>query len=151
MPQSDKRQSAENTDVQILVVVERIEGKIDRLDDRVKLNSENIETLLDVVTGHKSGGRTGLVVRVHDLENQQDRLEGTLSEIRKVNVRLDTLEDQLSEVLKMQTDHPPLLYLLRFKTRKTIVWLVIIFALLSIIWASDIREAVLSLFGLPGF
>ncbi len=151
MPQSDKRQSAEDTDVQVLVIVERIEGKIDRLDDRVKLNSERVEALLDVVTGAKSGGRTGLVVRVHDLENRQDRMEEALLEVKKVNGRLNTLEGQLSKVLQLQADHPPLLYLLRFRTRKTVIWFLIIFALLSIVWVSDIRHAIFNLFGLPVF
>lgn len=150
MPQSDKRQSAEDTDVQVLVIVERIEGKVDRVNDRVKLNSESIKTLLDVVTGAKDGGRSGLVVRVHDLESRQERLEETFDDVKEINGRMNTMEKALNQALKMQADHPPLLYMLRFNTRKTVTWIIIIFLILSLVWASDIRDALFSLF-VPGF
>jgi hypothetical protein len=145
MTQSDKSQSAEDTDVQVLVIVERIEGKIDRMNDRVKLNSERIEALLDVVTGHKDGGRSGLVVRVHDLEQKQEQHHAALEEMKKNGDRMDVIEDKLDQVLRMQSEHPPFLWLLRFQTRKTVLWIVLIFAILTLIWASDVREAVLSL------
>lgn len=150
MPQSDKRQSAEDTDVQVLIIVERIEGKVDRVNDRVKLNSENVATLLDVVTGVKSGGSGGLVMRVRDLESRQDRIEEALREVKEINGRMDTMEKSLNQALQMQTDHPPLLYMLRFNTRRTMMWIIILFIILSLIWASDIRDSVFSMF-VPGF
>ena len=136
---------------EVLVSLQRIEGTMNRIDDRVKRNSDMAEALLDVVTGSKSGAKQGLVVRVIDLEDRIVRQERAILKNQEITGRMDTMEDKLDTVLRMQTDHPPLLYLLRFHTRKTVMWIVLIFVILSAFYVSSFRIPILEFFGLPIF
>ena len=92
----------------VLVILERIEGqlrsfevsvegKLNRMDDRVKLTEERVSALLNVVTGASTGGREGLVVRVHSLETHQEKTNEALEEL--TNGRLDAIEEKLDAVL----------------------------------------------------
>lgn len=142
----------------VLVTVERIEGKIDRMNDRMDRLSERmkeqekrIDAVLDIVTGSESGAERGLIVRVMTLEQKMLEQQRDIQETKAMNARLDSLGDQVMEVLRMQKEHPPLLYLLRFQPRKTIMWIVFIFVLLSIWYVSGIRQPILEFFGLPVF
>ncbi len=136
---------------EVLVTLERMEGKMDRINDRVKRNSDMAEALLDVVTGSKSGAKQGLVVRVIDLEDRILRQERAILKNQEINDRMDTMEDKLDDVLRMQTEHPPLLYLLRFKTRKTLMWIALVFVILSMIYIPEARQAILDFLGWPFF
>lgn len=135
----------------LAVIVERIEGKIDRMNDRVKLTESKVEALLDVVTGQKSGAHKGLVVKVHDLEQRVDRIESALNNFKMIEKQVGSVERKLDDVLEMQREHPSLLYLLRFQTRRTLFWIVVLFLLLSIWWVSGWRQPILEFFGLPIF
>ena len=130
--------------VKVLLTVERIEGKIDRMGDRIKITEERVEALLDVVTGSKTGARSGLVVRVLDLEKRMAQMETAVTQI-------DSMDDKLGKVLRMQEEHPPLLYLLRFQTRKTVFWIILAFLMLSLWYVSGFRQPILEFLGLPVF
>lgn len=141
-----------SNDTEILVILERMEGKLDRMRDRVVTTEERSKALLNVVTGSESGAEFGLVMRVRDLENRLDKGgAAALSDIADIKVRLDEMEIKLDEALRMQTDHPPLLYLLRFHTRRTIFWIIVVFVLLSLWYVSGFRGPILEFLGLPVF
>ncbi len=146
-----EKTTPENHRTEVLVTLERIEGKMDRMNDHIKLTENRVEALLDVVTGSKSGAKHGLVVRVIDLEERIVRQERAILKNQEINGRIDSLEDKLDDVLRMQADHPPLLYLLRFQTRKTVLWIVLIFVILSLWYVSGFRQPILELLGLPVF
>jgi hypothetical protein len=138
--------------VKLLVGQERIEGKIDRMSDRVTRNSQQLEALLDVVTGSKSGAHKGLVVRTHDLEKAQEIIGKRVANLEAGeaarDARLDAIDEKLDKVLQFQEDHPPFLYLLRFRTRGTIGWIVLILAILVVLWTTGALQELFSLFGL---
>lgn len=132
----------------VMLTVERIEGKLERMDDRLKLNEERIEALLRVVTGQNGDGRLGLIVRVHDLEQQMVSNSRRLEDLDGVKQNINSIEKKVDRVLELNQQHPTILYLLRYDTRKTVAWILIIFAILSLLWVSELREALLSLLGI---
>lgn len=138
-------------EIKVLLTLERMESKIDRMGDRVRITEKRVESLHDVVTGSESGAETGLIIRVHDLEQRLLQQEQAFERITSIDGRIDSMEDKLDQVLRMQEEHPPLLYLLRFKTRKTIFWIVFAFLLLSVWYISSFRQPILEFFGLPIF
>ena len=133
------------------LVTERIDGKIDRIRDSQKISDQRVEALLDVVTGSSSGAKTGLIVRVHDLEQKQAMTDKRIDDILAMGDRIENMETMLSDVIKMQTDHPSLLYSIRYETRKTIIWLFFALMIVSIWFVSGLRQPVLEFFGLPIF
>lgn len=137
-----------STLTKVMLTVERIEGKLERMDDRLKLNEERIEALLRVVTGQNGDGRLGLIVRVHDLEQQMVSNSRRLEDLDGVKQNIDSIEKKVDRVLELNQQHPTILYLLRYDTRKTVAWILIIFAILSLLWVSELREALLSLLGI---
>lgn len=141
----------ESETTKFLVMLERIEGKIDRMSDRIKLTEERVEALLDVVTGNKMGAKHGLVVRVMSLEDRVDRQDIAITEAQKIDGRIEAIEDKLDDVLRMQMEHPPLLYLLRYQTKKTVFWIVVAFVILSLWYVSGFRQPILDFLGLPIF
>ncbi len=133
------------------IIVERIDGKLDRIRDSQKVSDQRVEDLVDVVTGGKTGAKTGLIVRVHDLERKQDMTDKRISDIHAMNDKMDRMEDMLKEAIRIQKDHPSLLYSLRFETKKTLMWLLFALMLISIWFVSGLRQPVLEFFGLPIF
>lgn len=133
------------------IIVERIDGKLDRIRDSQKVSDQRVEALLDVVTGSKTGAKTGLIVRVHDLEQKQGMTDKRINDILAMNIKMDRMEDLLKEAIRMQKAHPSLLYSLRFDTKKTVMWILFAFVLLSIWFVSDFRQPVLQFFGFPIF
>ena len=69
----------------------------------------------------------------------------THTEVKRINGRLKKVEAAVEEGQK----HPSLLWLLRFKTKRTIAVIVTVFALLSLLYLAGPKEPVLGLFGLP--
>lgn len=149
---SDEHRQPDGNLVRLLIGQERIEGKIDRMGDQVVANSQRLEALLDVVTGSKSGAHTGLVVRTHDLESAQRRTDERVNNLEKAqearDARLEAMDGKLDKVIKFQEDHPPFLYLIRFRTSATVRTLLIVLAILVILWTTGALERVLGLFGL---
>lgn len=143
--------SISNESHDLTVTLTRLEGKLDRMSDKIDLTESRVEALLDVVTGSRSGAAHGLIVRVRDLEQQMIRIEVTLNEINGINDRMDVIESKLDSVLEMQVNHPSLIYMLRFQTRRTVMWLIIAFILLSLWWVSGWRQPILEFFGIPAF
>jgi len=130
---------------------ERIDGKIDRIRDSQKIQETRVDALLDVVTGAQSGAKTGLIVRVHDLEQKQAVTDKRIDDILAMSSKIESMEEMLTAAIKMQQDHPSLLYSLRFETRKTIMWLFFALLIVSIWFVSGLRQPVLEFFGLPIF
>jgi len=133
------------------LLTERIDGKIDRIRDSQKISDKRVEALLDVVTGSESGAKTGLIVRVHDLEQKQAMTDKRIDDILAMGDRIENMEKMLTATIKMQTDHPSILYSLRFETKKTIAWLFFALLIVSIWFVSGLRQPVLEFFGLPIF
>lgn len=133
------------------LVTERIDGKIDRIRDNQKISDQRVEALLDVVTGSASGAKTGLIVRVHDLEQKQAMTDRRIDDILAMGDKIENMETMLTATIKMQTDHPSLLYSLRFETKKTIAWLFFALLVVSIWFVSGLRQPILEFFGLPIF
>lgn len=133
------------------LISERIDGKLDRLRDSQRLTDTRVEALLELITGSSTGGKSGLVVRVHDLEQKQIYTSKRLDEISRLVNQMNSMEMKLDKVITMQEEHPSLLYKIRFDTKKTIAWIVFVFMLLSIWYVSGIRQPILEFFGLPVF
>lgn len=66
-------------------------------------------------------------------------------ELLKINGRLKKVEEAAEDWEK----NPSLLWLLRFRTKKTVTVIVTIFILLSMLYISGIRGPILELIGLP--
>lgn len=75
------------------------------------------------------------------LNKLQELIEAQTKNIDKLAVFTEKHENY------MQT-HPSLLYLFRFRTKETVLVIVMLFILLTILWSSDAREGLLSLLGL---
>jgi hypothetical protein len=133
------------------LLTERIDGKIDRIRDGQKTEAIKVNALLNVVTGSESGAKTGLIVRVHDLEQNQVRTDKRIDDILSMGGKIDNMESMLTDSINMQKKHPSLLYLLRFETKKTIAWIFFAIMIVSIWFVSGIRQPVLEFFGLPIF
>lgn len=131
------------------IISERIDGKVDRIRDSQKVSDQRVEALLDVVTGSKTGAKSGLIVRVHDLEQKQAMTDKRIDDILDMNEKIDRMEDMLVKVIETTTKHPSLLYSLRFETKKTIMWILFAFVILSLWFVSDFRNPILELFGIP--
>ncbi len=69
----------------------------------------------------------------------------THMEVKKINGRLKKVE----AVTKTAEDYPSLLWLLRFKTKKTVATIVVVFVVLSILYVSGLRESIFAWLGLP--
>ena len=133
------------------LITERIDGKIDRIRDGQKAEAIKVSALLNVVTGSESGAKTGLIVRVHDLEQKQARTDKRIDDILAMGGKIDNMESMLTDSVNMQKKHPSLLYLLRFETKKTIAWIFFAIMIISIWFVSGLRQPILEFFGLPIF
>ncbi len=79
------------------------------------------------------------------LVNRFDELEDNMDK------KFDELSKKIDDTIKHQEDHPSLIYLLRYRTRKTITALIFIFMILSTWFVSDLRKPILEFFGLSIF
>lgn len=66
-------------------------------------------------------------------------------ELLKINGRLKKVEEAAEDWEK----NPSLLWLLRFRTKKTVSVILVVFVLLSMLYISGIREPIFELLGLP--
>lgn len=91
----------------------------------------------------------------HLLESQQKQTFVELAELRRLlNQQARNVDGLTMTMAQTQTyleRHPPLLYLLRYRTKATVALLVLLFAALSLLFVSDLRQPLLRLLGLPGF
>lgn len=152
MVESNPESGPDGNLIKLLVGQERIEGKIDRMSDRIENNTVRLNALLDVVTGSHSGADKGLVVRTRDLESAQVRTDKRVGDLENSQVAtrvcLDEINEKLDSALKFQEEHPPFLYLIRFRTGSTARWIIIILAALVILWTTGALSQLFSLFGL---
>lgn len=65
-----------------------------------------------------------------------------VKDILDLERRVDALETQ------MQTN-PSLIWLIRFRTRETMFWILVLFFVLSMLFISDFRHPIMQLLGLP--
>jgi len=91
----------------------------------------------------------------HLLEEQQRRTYVELAELRRLlSVQAQNVDRLATAVADTQTyldRHPPLIYLLRYRTRATVTLLLALFVALSLWFVSDLRAPLLRLLGLPEF
>jgi len=69
----------------------------------------------------------------------------THTEVKTINGRLKKVEAAVEENKK----HPSLLWLLRFKTKRTVAMIVTVFALLSLLYVAGTKAPILDLLGVP--
>lgn len=138
--------------LQLLLGQERIEGKINRMGDRLQRIEDGHKVLLDVVTGSQSGAHNGLVVRTRDLESAQQRTDARIVALEKrgdeTHDCLEEINEKLDKAIQFQDEHPPFLYLIRYKTGPTIKTLLIVFFIFVILWTTGALSEIASLFGL---
>ena len=84
-------------------------------------------------------------------EAYQKQTYRELAELRQLLERQARNVDRLAGAVERTEDylerHPTLLYLLRYRTKETVVVLVLIFVMLSAWWVSEFRGPVLRLLG----
>lgn len=87
--------------------------------------------------------------------NHRLSCSGELRELQEMVVETSKNVDRLADIVekhdRYNEQHPSIVYLMRFRTRETIVVIVFIFAILSLWWVSTIRQAILQFLGLPSF
>jgi hypothetical protein len=89
------------------------------------------------------------VNRLDELEDASDQRFDDLE--KSMDKRFDELEDKIDKAVEHQTDHPSLIYLLRFRTKQTIAALIFAFAIFTSWFVSGVRQPILEFFGLPIF
>lgn len=91
----------------------------------------------------------------HMLEVGQKQTAVELAELRHLlnqqAQNVDRLATAVADTKTYLDLHPPLLYLLRYRTKTTVAALALVLALLSLWLLSDLREPLLRLLGLPVF
>jgi len=73
----------------------------------------------------------------------------TFEQLLIMNGRVKKVEAAVVTLDKKWNRYPSLLWLLRHKTRITVVVIVIIFCLLSLLWIPEFREAIMNWLNLP--
>jgi hypothetical protein len=91
-------------------------------------------------------------VRTHDLEKNQEIINERVASLEAGeaarDARFDAIDEKLDKVLQFQEDHPPFLYLMRYRTSSTVKWIVIVLAAFVILWTTGALSQLFSLFGL---
>ena len=91
----------------------------------------------------------------HLLEEQQRQTYVELAELRRLlsaqAQNVDRLATAVADTQTYLARHPPLIYLLRYRTRATVTLLLALFVALSLWFVSDLRAPLLRLLGLPQF
>jgi hypothetical protein len=77
--------------------------------------------------------------------NRLDELETSMIE------QFRELSSKIDKAVEHQTDHPSLIYLLRFKTKQTIAAIIFAFIIFSSWFVSGVRQPILEFLGLPIF
>lgn len=90
-----------------------------------------------------------VVNRLSGIELAQNKRVDELE--KKIEERFDELSKKIDDAAKMQSEHPSLLYLLRYDTKRTVATILFIFLVLSTWFVSGVRQPILEWFGLPVF
>jgi hypothetical protein len=99
-----------------------------------------------------------LAITLDTRERAGDTHRQTMQELAELRQIVETQTQTIATLAAAWEDHqayhkenPPLLWLLRFRTKETVATIVLIFMLLSLWYVSGFREAVLQWLGLPLF
>lgn len=71
--------------------------------------------------------------------------------IQSADKRMDLLEQRVRSLESYAKTHPSLLWLLRYDTRRTVAFIVLVFMALSLWFISGFRQPILDWLGLPIF
>ena len=86
---------------------------------------------------------------LHSISDQNIKLLEHL--IQQQSANIDKLTTDVAKLTDYLDQHPPLIYLLRFRTKETIAAIVILFLIASVWYVSGIRQPILKWLGLPVF
>ena len=95
-----------------------------------------------------------LDTREHAYDNHRQTIQ-ELSQLREIvetqSRTIETLAAAWADHQQYHKDNPPLLWLLRFRTKETIATILFIIIVLSAWYVSGIRQPILKFLGLPEF
>jgi len=112
--------------------------EIKRQHEEGTLTQEQAIEFIVITLMDQSKNGEKLVNRFDELENNMDK-------------KFDELSDKIDATIKHQNDFPSVVYLLRYKTKKTIAAIILIFCILSTWFVGGLRQPILDLLGLPTF
>jgi negative regulator of genetic competence, sporulation and motility len=70
---------------------------------------------------------------------------------KQINERFDALEQKVDTAVRRQSEYPSVTYLLRYRSRDTVVAIIFLFVILSTWFVSGFRQPILEWLGLPIF
>jgi methyl coenzyme M reductase beta subunit len=120
--------------------IERLEAKIDELHRVIIGNAD-----------HRSSIVSRQMTMERDIKDNSDKIAGMEERLTKMEEAQRAQTKLLEELKKHLLGNPSLLWLLRYRTRKTVFWIVVVFIILSLWWISGWRQPILEFFGLPAF
>jgi methyl coenzyme M reductase beta subunit len=120
--------------------IERLEAKIDELHRVIIGNGD-----------HRSSIVSRQMTMERDIKDNTDKIAGMEERLTKMEEAQRAQTKLLEELKKHLLENPSLLWLLRYRTRKTVFWIVVVFIILSLWWISGWRQPILEFFGLPAF
>lgn len=137
----------------IATTLGRMDEKLTNIEGRLSKHESSLEKLTVILTG--DGGGDGLAHRIiktegelRDLKTDQLYIRSALAELQK---REDAIVGDIRDLAEQAERHPSLIWLMRFRTKQTITWIVLAFMILSLWWISGWRQPILELLGLPVF
>ena len=83
------------------------------------------------------------------LVGQYTKMNEIEDRLRRIESRQSMFENHLTSVEQHYQDNPSITWLLRYRTRQTIVMIIFIFIILSLWFVSDLRHFLFELAGLP--
>ena len=90
-----------------------------------------------------------LIDATHTIENKLTTIEQEQQRTLDLSRQVQQMESRLVNQEQLAEQNPSLIWLLRFRTRPTLVTLIIIIVLALTILVSDIRHPIFSALGLP--
>lgn len=132
--------------------------------------AEEIKELIDSGQVETKGAVILLLAGFSEFMQRQDQMLDRLNEIasaitnqgtnfddrldameKNIEGRFKSIEDRVDDLEDYKKEHPSLLWLARYRTKQTAIWILIIFIILSIWWVSGFRQPILQYFGIPPF
>lgn len=123
--------------------------EIKRQHEAGSLSQEQATEFIVVALIEQAINNEEVVNRLSEIELAQNKRVDELE--KKIEERFDELSKKIDDAAKMQSEHPSLLYLLRYDTKRTVATILFIFLVLSTWFVSGVRQPILEWFGLPVF
>lgn len=143
-----------DTQIEILTQLGRMSEKLSSIDKRLGKNEESIESVIHILKGD-GVDRAGLAALTKANTSKLEDLEIQIAQNQARMEKMETAQNELikacHEIQRISRENPSLLWMLRFRTRETVLVIIMIFIFLSLWWVSGWRQPVLEWLGLPIF